>query len=284
MLDIDKRKMSEDDWLRRLRSWGVRPSRSKGQNFLLDAEVVSNIADAAGISSGQLVVEVGPGMGILSAALLDRGAEVIAIELDDVLAPRLAEHFRHNDSYTVIHGDAATVDQAAITSGRHYDVVANLPYSVATMIVRHFLESSHPPQRLTIMVQKEVAARMAANTGELSLLTLATRVYAIPTLLFDVPRDAFYPAPKVTSSVVQLDVRDTPLADSEARARLFAIATLAFQQRRKTLLNSLARGLSLEKQIITDELIRLGIDRAARPQAITVESWLALASSSVLRP
>ncbi|MBA2760177.1 MAG: ribosomal RNA small subunit methyltransferase A [Chloroflexia bacterium] len=284
MVDAEMRRMSEDDWLRRFRSWGVRPSKSMGQNFLLDTDIVERITDAADISSGQLVIEVGPGMGILSEALLNRGAHVIAIEMDDDIASRIADHFRQNDNYTVIHKNAATTDMSAITNGRTYDVVANLPYSVATLIVRHFLESPHPPRRLTIMVQKEVAARMAAGTGDLSLLTLATRLYATPTLLFDVPKDAFYPPPKVTSSVIQLNVRETPLVDSEARSRLFTMATIAFQQRRKTLLNSLSRGLSLDKPTVADELDHLGIDPAARPQAISLESWLALSESTVLQP
>ncbi|MDQ3524279.1 MAG: 16S rRNA (adenine(1518)-N(6)/adenine(1519)-N(6))-dimethyltransferase RsmA [Chloroflexota bacterium] len=284
MLDVDEHQMSEDDWLLRMRSWGIRPTKSKGQNFLLDADVVSKIADAAKISPGQLVIEVGPGMGILSEALINRGSEVIAVELDDVVVPRLTEHFRKSDNYTVVHGNAATIDLNVVTSGRTYNVVANLPYSVATLIVRHFLESSHPPEQLTVMVQKEVAERMAAATGDLSLLTLATRLYAAPTLLFDVPKQAFYPPPNVTSSVIQLDVRASPLLESGARRQLFSIATIAFQQRRKTLLNSISRGLSVDKHTVTDELIRLGINPEARPQAIPMESWLLLAASTVLRP
>ncbi len=274
--------MSQEDWLRRLHSWGIRPSRSKGQNFLLDSTVVSRIADAAAITPGDVVIEIGPGMGILSAELLTRGASVTAIELDDTIAPRLAAQFRGDDRFTLIHDNAVAVNPADITSSRPYKVAANLPYSVATLIVRHFLESSHQPTLLTIMVQKEVAERMAADTGAMSLLTLATRVYAAPDLLFDVPEESFCPAPKVKSSVIQLQVRDTPLLDPVARNRLFSLATVAFQQRRKTLLNSLSRGLPIDKDALTQELSRLGIDPAARPQAVSLDAWLALASSPVL--
>lgn len=284
MIDEHVSHMSADDWLRRLRSWGVRPSKSKGQNFLLDPAIVNRIADAAMIAPGDLVIEIGPGMGILSSELLERGARVKAIELDDTLAPRLEQHFSKDAGFTLIHADASAVNPEGITGHQPYKIVANLPYGVATMIVRHYLESTHPPSQLTIMVQKEVAERMAADTGEMSLLTLAVQIFTVPAVLFDVPEEAFHPAPKVKSSVIQLDVRDTPLLEAEMRTRLFAIATVAFQQRRKTLLNSLSRGLSLDKPAVTEELTRLDVDPASRPQAVSIDLWLRLASSPVLKP
>ena len=280
MAQQDPKQMTADDWLRRLRSWGVRPSRSKGQNFLLDTDIVDRIADAANIAPGDTVIEIGPGLGILSLALLDRGAQVAAIELDDTLAPRLRAQFRHDPEFSLVHADATNVDPSTIATGP-YKVVANLPYSVATVIIRHFLESQPQPTVLTIMVQKEVAARMAANTGEMSLLTLATQIYTVPTLLFDVPEHAFHPAPKVTSSVVQLSVRDRPLLDARERERLFAIATIAFQQRRKTLQNSLSSRYGLDKATLSAELGRLGLDPRVRPQAVSLEHWLQLAASPV---
>lgn len=275
--------MSAQDWMSRLRSWGVRPSRSKGQNFLVDHSVVRRIVDAANIRPGEVVVEIGPGLGILTTELLDRGATVHAIEMDDTLAPRLRQHFRAHGAFTLHHDNAATVDPADLVGAGGYKVVANLPYSVATLIVRNYLEAPYSPSQLTVMVQKEVAERMSADTGGMSLLTLAVRIFSQPVLLFDVPEDAFIPAPKVTSSVVQLDVRDAPLLDSEGQARLFEIATMAFQQRRKTLVNSLARGLDQEKPVVANELARLDIDIAARPQAVSLEDWLTLASSPVFQ-
>lgn len=284
MADSTSRQMSPEDWIRRLRDWGVRPSRSKGQNFLFDDLLVHRIVDVANIDAGDVVIEIGPGMGILTSELLTRGARVYAIELDDTLVPRLSQHFHACAGFAMIHGNAALVDPEEIVGDQPYKVVANLPYSVANVIVRHFLESSHPPAQLTVMVQKEVAERMSADTGELSLLTLAIGIYATSTVLFDVPKEAFHPVPKVTSSVVQLDVLDAPLLDAKNRERLFTIATMAFQQRRKTLLNSLSRGLALEKSVVSEELTRLSIDPSARPQAVSLDHWLTLSTSPVLLP
>ncbi|HYH12547.1 MAG TPA: rRNA adenine dimethyltransferase family protein, partial [Thermomicrobiales bacterium] len=174
-----------------MRAWGVRPSRSKGQNFLLNAEIVERIADEANIGEGDKVLEIGPGLGILTEELLARGASVTAIELDDTLAPRLSEHFRRESQFRLVHDDATRVDPTTLFSSHDpYRIVANLPYSVATVIIRHFLESDHPPIELIVMVQQEVAERMTAKAGDLSLLTLAIQLYTEPAYLFTVPGDA----------------------------------------------------------------------------------------------
>lgn len=270
--------LTRDDWIRRLRHWGIRPSRSKGQNFLLDPQVVGRIADAAGVSRGDKVLEIGPGMGILSEALLGREADVTAVELDDVLAPRLDEHFRNTEQFRLVHDDATKIDPVALfANDERYIVVANLPYSVATVIIRHLLESEHPPERLVVMVQREVAERMTATNGDLSLLAIATQLYTQPYYLFTVPDTAFHPAPKVTSAVVRLQVRPDPLLEGDSRNRLFELATIAFQQKRKTLLNSLSSGLGVNKTTLADRLASAGLDGSMRPQAFSLDDWLQLA-------
>ena len=265
-----------------MRAWGVRPARSKGQNFLLDAEVVERIADASGAGPLDRVLEIGPGLGILTEALLRRGATVTAIELDDTLAPRLEAHFRDNDRFRLVHGDATTIDPADIFEpGQPYRIVANLPYGVATVIIRHYLESDQPPSELIVMVQKEVAERMTATEGDLSLLTLAIQLYTSPVYLFTVPKEAFHPAPKVTSAVVRLTTRPEPSLNEDSRERLFRLATIAFQQKRKTLLNSLSRGMDIDKQTLGARLEAIGIDGGKRPQGLSFDDWLRLASSEV---
>lgn len=272
-----------DIWLRRMRAWGVKPSRSKGQNFLLDSEVVSRIADAARIRQGDTVLEVGPGLGILTEELLGRGGNVTAVELDDTLADRLANHFRHEPHFRLIHDDATRVDPALLFPDTDaYRIVANLPYGVATVIVRHFLESDRPPTEMIVMVQREVAERMTATAGDLSLLTLAIQLYTEPHYLFTVPKDAFHPEPKVTSAVVRLVTRESHVLDVKHRERLFQLATLAFQQKRKTLLNTLSRGLGLEKTLLENKLREIGIDGSQRPQALSFEQWLRLASEDLV--
>jgi 16S rRNA (adenine1518-N6/adenine1519-N6)-dimethyltransferase len=269
-----------EDWLRRMRAWGIRPARSKGQNFLLDVEVVERIADAAGIGPDDQVLEIGPGLGILSEALLRRGAAVTAIELDDRLAPRLETHFGAEQRFRLIHGDATAIDPSDIFQpGQAYRIVANLPYGVATVIIRHYLESAQPPDTLIVMVQKEVAERMTATQGDLSLLTLAIQLYTEPEYLFTVPKEAFHTAPKVTSAVVRLRVREDIPIDGPARDRLFSLATIAFQQKRKTLLNSLSRGFDNDKAEVSTWLDAIGIDGSERPQALSFDDWLRLASA-----
>lgn len=265
-----------------MRAWGVRPARSKGQNFLLDGEVVERIADASGAGPGDRVLEIGPGLGILTEALLRRGASVTAVELDDTLAPRLEHHFSGERRFRLIHGDATQIDPVDLFEpGQAYRIVANLPYGVATVIIRHYLESRHTPDALIVMVQKEVAERMTATEGDLSLLTLAIQLYTEPEYLFTVPSEAFHPAPKVTSAVVRLRVRDDVPLGEAARDRLFQLATLAFQQRRKTLLNSLSRGLDIDKAALERRLQAVDIDASQRPQALSFEGWLRLAAAEL---
>jgi 16S rRNA (adenine1518-N6/adenine1519-N6)-dimethyltransferase len=269
-----------DAWLRRMRAWGIRPARSKGQNFLLDAEIVDRIAEASGAAAGDRVLEIGPGLGILTEALLRRGARVTAIELDDALAPRLTAHFAGEPRFRLVHADATQVHPADLYEpGQTYRIVANLPYGVATVIIRHYLESVQPPGELVVMVQKEVAERMTATEGDLSLLTLAIQLYTEPEYLFTVPAEAFHPAPKVTSAVVRLRTRARLPLDVAARDRLFRLATMAFQQKRKTLLNSLSRGMEMDKEALAERLATIGVNGGQRPQALSFDDWLRLAAN-----
>lgn len=269
---------AKNRWLERIRAWGIRPSRSKGQNFLLDQDIVDRIVASADVSAESIILEIGPGVGILTESLLDQGAHVTAIELDDSLAPKLSDYFRERPQFRLVHGDATSTDPGELYPSRApYCVVANLPYGVATVIVRHLFESSHPPETMIVMVQKEVAERMCATTGDHSLLSLAIQYYSEPRLLFTVPETAFYPAPNVTSAVIRMDVRREPLTDAVTRRLLFALGTIAFQQKRKTLLNSLSRGLQLDKTTISNRLTGTGIDASKRPQALSFDEWIRLA-------
>jgi 16S rRNA (adenine1518-N6/adenine1519-N6)-dimethyltransferase len=285
MKEPEDRSPPPEAWIRRMREWGVRPARSKGQNFLLDADVVSCIADAAEAAPGRNVVEIGPGLGILTEELLARGADVTAIEIDDTLAPCLRDHFRREPRFRLVHGDATKVDpETILDQGQTYQIVANLPYSVATLIIRRWLESTRPPEALVVMVQREVAERMTAGTGELSLLSLAIRLYTEPEFVFSVPKEAFHPVPKVTSAVVRLRVRTNLVLTASERARLFRLATLAFQQKRKTLSNSLARGAPVDKDTLVGILAGIGIDASLRPQALAFDDWIRLAQADFEKP
>ena len=173
--------------------------------------MVERMAAELAIGPEDLVVEVGPGLGALTGALLATGATVRAIEVDDNLAAYLQSEIA-SDHFSLVHADARAVSIAEIVpNGRMYDLAANLPYSSAPAILRHFLESEHPPERAICMLQREVAQRMTADPPEMSVLGVAVQVYATASLLFDVPPEAFVPKPKVYSSVVLLERRHSPV-------------------------------------------------------------------------
>lgn len=271
---------TRSQWEGVLRSRGIRPARSMGQNFLVDPSVVSRIVEVAAVGSGDRVVEIGPGLGILTRELLDHGCTVFAVELDRELAAFLRHDLGRNDRLTVMERDARHVEIVPVFGDAPYQVVANLPYSTGTVIVRQFLDMEHPPTSMTIMVQREVAERMVAPVPEMSLLTLAVQLMAEPAIQFIVPPESFTPPPKVDSAVVTLAVRVSPMADSDTRNRLFAIATAAFQRKRKTISNGLSQGLGLSKPEAESWLELAGVDPGLRPQAISVEAWIELARTA----
>lgn len=267
------------NWQRILRKHNIHPTRSMGQNFLTDPSVVATIANAADVGPGDLVLEVGPGMGILTREVLSRGATVVGIELDRDLANFLREDLRDVRTFTLVEQDARYMEIEPITGGRPYQVVANLPYSAATVIIRRFMESPTPPARMTVMVQKEVADRMTAQQGEMSLLGLATHLYADASIVLIVPPEVFLPAPKVESAVVDLLVHEELRGTETLRDRMFELATMAFQRKRKTISNGLSMGLGRPKAELDDLLESLGIDPKRRPQTLSVDEWLAIAEA-----
>lgn len=267
------------DWKRILKQNNIRPARSMGQNFLVDPDIVRAIADAAEVGTGDRVVEIGPGMGILTREVLFRGASVTGVELDRELAMFLRQDLAGIDAFSLVERDARYVEIEELTGGQPYQVVANLPYSVATVIIRHFMESVTPPDRMTVMVQKEVAERMTASPGDMSLLGLATDLYADASIALIVPPDVFLPPPKVESAVVVLDVRKQLRGTEASRDRMFELATMAFQRKRKTISNGLSMGLDRPKSDLDEMLGALGIDAKRRPQTLSVDEWLTIAGA-----
>lgn len=267
------------DWKRILKQNNIRPARSMGQNFLVEPDIVRAIADAAEVGTGDRVVEIGPGMGILTREVLFRGASVTGVELDRELAMFLRQDLAGLDAFSLVERDARYVEIEEITGGQPYQVVANLPYSVATVIIRHFMESVTPPDRMTVMVQKEVAERMTASPGDMSLLGLATDLYADASIALIVPPDVFLPPPKVESAIVVLDVRKQLRGTEASRDRMFELATMAFQRKRKTISNGLSMGLDRPKSDLDEMLGALGIDAKRRPQTLSVDEWLTIAGA-----
>jgi 16S rRNA (adenine1518-N6/adenine1519-N6)-dimethyltransferase len=266
-----------------LRESGVRPAKALGQHFLSDRNVVSKIVAAAELTPEDVVIEVGPGLGVLTERLVEAAGRVIAVELDRGLASRLRERFAADPRLTVIDSDVlsrspdALLGAAGLPASVPYVVVGNLPYNAGTAIMRHVLEAARPPTRLIVMLQREVAAAIVAAPGELSLLGVSIQVYARPRRLFNVPARAFYPPPKVVSSVLRLDVREEPLVPASERNHFFAVVRAGFSAPRKQLRNSLAQGLTRPVPTVLPAIEAAGIDPTVRPEDLSVDQWLRLA-------
>lgn len=257
-----------------LRELGIRPRKALGQHFLHDRAIVRRIVETAQLPPDALVVEIGPGLGILTEELARWARSVIAVELDARLAEQLAERF-HGTNVRIVHGDALEVDLAALTGQCPYFVVANLPYNVATPILERLLTSDHPPERLVVMVQREVAERMAARPPAMSYLGVLVQFFALPRVAFRIGPGAFTPPPKVESAVVVLDRRTPPLPKHHWDS-FFALVRAGFAQRRKMLLNALATATGMDKEMLRALLQRAGIEPSRRAETLTVEEWLRL--------
>jgi 16S rRNA (adenine1518-N6/adenine1519-N6)-dimethyltransferase len=275
-MSYDNSQRTREQWQGILRAGGIRPQRSMGQNFLVVPEVVEEIVRIADVDASDIVLEVGPGLGMLTRELARTGACVVAIELDRDLKRFLESDLASFGNVRVVERDALHVDVEGLVDGTPYKLVANLPYSTGTAIARRFLEHPTPPESMTVMLQREVAERMVAEPPDMSLLTLSSCIHAVGEIAMYVPPDAFYPPPKVESAVVHLRVRNVPLVDEDEEAALFRLATVAFQRKRKTLSNGLAQGLGRSKGEIDAVLQSTGIDPSRRPQTLTVDEWIAL--------
>ncbi len=267
---------------RELREARVSPAKSLGQHFLSDYGFVNRIVAAAELSPDDVVIEVGPGLGVLTQKLAQTAGKVIALEIDARLAERLREQLKDAANVIVVQGDALEADPeklleaAGVAPETPYVVVGNLPYNVGTAIVRRFLEASRPPKRLVVMLQREVAASMTAPAGETGLLGVSVQVYAHTKRLFNVPPRAFYPPPRVVSSVVRLDLREQPLVPIEERERFFRVVRAGFSAPRKQLRNTLAQGLGLPAGDAAAIIEAAGLQPTLRPQQLSLEDWLRL--------
>lgn len=268
---------SRAGWITLLRDLGIRPSRGLGQNFLVEPAVVERIVSVAELDRALPVVEIGPGLGILTARLAASADDVTAIELDRDLARHLRRVFDSVPHVRVIEDDALRVALTDVSpADGDYDLVANLPYSAASAIIRRFLESDHPPRRMTVMVQREVAERIAAAPPQMSILGIATQVFAVASLAFDVEPENFLPPPTVVSTVVVLDRRAALPLPAEQLPRFFSLVNAGFRHRRKTVANSLTNELRFDKSQTAAVLSRTGIDPNRRAQTFTLEEWVAL--------
>lgn len=238
-------------------------SKGLGQNFLLDPQVLDKIADAADIDDG--VLEVGPGFGVLTKRLCETGKKVVSVEIDKRLIPVLDFTLAEFDNVKIIEKDILKTDVKALIDeefgGKRISVAANLPYYITTPIITKLIEEKLPIKNIVVMVQKEVAERIAAKPGkkDYGAISVLCQYYTNPRLVTIVPKGSFYPAPKVDSAVLCMEVQDKPNVDVLDEKLFFKVVRSAFAQRRKTLLNCLASGFSLGKDTLSEILLSVGI-------------------------
>lgn len=263
---------------------GMRPRHGLGQNFLVDRRALDRIVAAVDPQPGELVLEVGPGLGVLTRALAGQGASVLAVELDAGMVALLAQTLAGWDGIRVIQGDIMAVDlrrllAEALPPGGRAKVAANLPYYITSPVLFRLLEEELPLSRIVVMVQREVAERMVAPPGgkEYGALSVAVQYYTEPALVARVPAGSFWPSPEVDSAVVALQVRTSPPVKCP-HDQFFAVVKAAFGQRRKTLLNALSAGLGIPKDQLEPMVRAAGIDARRRGETLTLAEFAALSA------
>ncbi len=264
-----------------LKRHGLRAHKGLGQNFLQDAEALDKIVSAAEIQRTDTVLEIGPGLGSLTRYLAVSAKEVVAVELDENLLPPLKAVLAPYQNVRLIHGDILKLSPNDLITERDYIVVANIPYYITSAVIRHLLENEPKPRRVVLTVQKEVAQRICAQPGDLSLLALSVQIYGKPRLVAHIPAEAFFPAPKVDSAVLCVDIYASPLIKEELLESFFKLIKAGFSQKRKTLRNSLSSGLHISPTDAADLLTRADIDPQRRAETLSIEEWERLSSSIV---
>jgi 16S rRNA (adenine1518-N6/adenine1519-N6)-dimethyltransferase len=249
------------------------PKKSLGQHWLKDREILAGIANAAEISSADTVLEIGPGLGTLTSELLRRAEKVIAVELDSELAEKLPGQFP-GTSLEVIQADILDFDLSILP--KNYSVVANVPYYITSKIIKKLLTDSNKPKITVLLIQKEVAERLAASPGDMSILAISAQIYGEVTLGEFVPAKYFTPPPKVDSQVVIVKTRAQPLISSDDEKKFFRVVKAGFSSKRKKLRSSLSAGLGLSKPDTEALLHSVAISPDVRAEALSIDQWIRL--------
>ncbi|HEX2696119.1 MAG TPA: 16S rRNA (adenine(1518)-N(6)/adenine(1519)-N(6))-dimethyltransferase RsmA [Anaerolineales bacterium] len=256
-----------------LKRHGLRADKRLGQNFLQDPLALEKIAAAAEIQKMDSVLEIGAGLGGLTRYLAVLARDVTTIELDPNLASILEDVIKPYDNIRLIRGDILELTPKELGLPQNYVVAANIPYNITSAIIRHLLESEPKPRRIVLTVQKEVAQRICATPPDMSLLALSVQVYGKPGISARIPAGAFFPAPKVDSAVVKIDIYPEPLVRPASLPTFFKLIKAGFSQKRKTLRNSLSAGLRISKGASEALLANSGIDPQRRAETLSIQEW-----------
>ncbi len=265
-----------------LQERGIAPSKGRGQNFLIDKNILRIMVKAADIGERDTVVEVGPGLGILTQELVQKAGKVIAVEYDKKLAAFLRERFVAEPRLTLVEDDILKTPNAMF--GTHpYKVVANLPYNITSAVMEKFQTEDPRPTECVIMVQKEVGERMLAKKGDMNLLALSVALYGSAKIVKKVSPGSFWPKPKVWSAMVKIEVGKHPFSSSEEEKFFWKAAKAGFSAKRKRLVSNLANAFSIKKEAVEGLFSELGLSFNARAQELGVEEWMMLAKKLTLR-
>ena len=263
-----------------LKNMDKRARKGLGQHFLVDSNYLKTISAKAELSKRDTVIEVGPGLGVLTEVLLEEAGRVIAVEVDAALTNALTRALSGSPNLILVNADIlkTTPEQLLDAGVTSYKVVANLPYNIASPVLRRFLEARFKPSLIVVMVQREVAKNMMAKAPDMNLLAIGVQLYGRPKIVRKVPPDAFYPRPKVESAIVRIDVYNEPSVEVGDIETFFRIARAGFGNKRKQLRNALAHGLDVPPKTIERLLTEAGINHQRRAQTITLEEWASLSN------
>ena len=259
-----------------LQRYNLHPKKGLGQNFLVDEGALRRIVAAADLTGSDTVLEIGPGLGALTKLLAEAAGRVVAVELDARLIPLLESELAGIINVEVVEGDILKLDPSALI-GTRYKVVANLPYYITAKILRHLLEARTRPDLMVLTVQQEVAERLAAKPGKMSLLAVSVQYYGRVRQVARLKAGSFFPRPAVNSAVVRVDVHQDAPASAPERRRFFRVVKAGFSQKRKQLRNSIRAGLRIPADQAVEALEAAGIDPRRRAETLSLEEWAALA-------
>jgi len=262
-----------------LKTFGVVPKKDLGQNFIVRRTALDQVIAAASLEDQDLILEIGAGLGALTLELARQSREVFAVEYDARLIPILHKILEGLSNVSIIHGDILQLDLTEILGQRRYKIVANIPYQITSLLIRRLMESQSPAQRVVLTIQREVAERIVAKPGDLSLLALSVQVFGQPKIHSYIPAAAFYPQPKVDSSVLTIDMFAQPQIDADEIDQFFRIVKAGFSQKRKQLRNALSGGLRVSSQVAEEIMHGANLSPSRRAQELDLSEWQRLFES-----
>ncbi|MGE5223241.1 MAG: 16S rRNA (adenine(1518)-N(6)/adenine(1519)-N(6))-dimethyltransferase RsmA [Omnitrophica WOR_2 bacterium] len=267
-----------------LRTHGIKPDKRLGQNFLIDESSLHKVVEAARVTPDDHILEIGPGLGSLTRYLARLAKQVTVVELDKNLIPPLEQVIAPYSNVHIVVGDILALNPSNLMPVSGFLVVANIPYYITSALIRHLLEADLKPKRMVLTVQREVARRITAEPGDMSLLALSVQVYGQAEIAAAIPAGAFYPAPQVDSAVVRVEMYPQPVIPIDQLNVFFRLAKAGFSQKRKTLRNALSGGLAWSPAKTEDLLVSAGIDPGRRAETLSLQEWSRLTSQFISTP